>query len=172
MFVAVANGVARRRIGSGAFTRVHAHDRVGHARFDCHDGVLDHRNRGRATKSQVGSVGRAHARHIRHAHGVTTVRVVERLVGDEAVDLRGFDPGIVEASLDAFEMKRMRARLRSLPDFSFTDADNGVPAGNMSHGFFRTDDSQLMDREALLIDPSAPSLHTPAGQDFQLIYVE
>jgi phage tail tape-measure protein len=58
------------------------------------------------------------------------VRVVERLIGDEAVDLRGFDPGIIEASLDAFEMKRMRARLRSLTDFSFADADNGVPAAN------------------------------------------
>ena len=60
------------------------------------------------------------------------VRVIERLVGNEAVDLRGFDPGIVEASLDAFEMKRMRAGLRSLTDFSFTDTDNGVPAANMS----------------------------------------
>jgi hypothetical protein len=33
------------------------------------------------------------------------VRVIERLIANEAVDLRGFDPGIVEASLDAFEMK-------------------------------------------------------------------
>jgi hypothetical protein len=43
-----------------------------------------------------------HARHVRHPDRVTSVRVVERLVGDEAVDVSGFDAGVVEASFDAF----------------------------------------------------------------------
>jgi hypothetical protein len=58
------------------------------------------------------------------------VRVIERLIGDEAVDLRRLDAGVVEASFDAFEMKRVRTRLRSLAHFSFADADNGVPAAD------------------------------------------
>jgi hypothetical protein len=94
---------------------VHAHDRVGQARVDCHPGVLDHRNRRCATKGQVGGVSRADARHIRHAYGLTTVRVVESLIVNEAVDFRGFDPGIVKASLDAFEMKRFVLASGRLP---------------------------------------------------------
>ena len=105
MLVAVADRMARRRIGSGAFARMDAHDRVGHAGFDGHHRVLDHGDRGRATESEIRGISWAHARHIRHAHGVTSVRIVKRLVGDEAVDLRGFDPGVVEASFDAFEME-------------------------------------------------------------------
>jgi hypothetical protein len=85
---------------------VYTYNRVGRARFDCHHGVLDYRNRGRATTAQVGGVSRADARHIHHAYGVTSVRVVKRLIGNEAVHVRGFDPGIVKASLDAFGMKR------------------------------------------------------------------
>jgi hypothetical protein len=61
------------------------------------------------------------------------VRVVERLVGDKAVDLGRFDTGIVETNFDAFEMKRMRARLGSLADSSFADADDGVPAADVTH---------------------------------------
>ena len=64
MFVAMANRVAGRRIGSGAFARMHAHDRFRHARFDCHHGVLDHRDRGRAAEREIGRISRAHARHI------------------------------------------------------------------------------------------------------------
>jgi hypothetical protein len=51
------------------------------------------------------------------------VRVVERLIGDEAVDIRCFDAGVVQTSFDAFKMQRMRARLRPLADFRFSDAD-------------------------------------------------
>jgi hypothetical protein len=51
------------------------------------------------------------------------VRVVERLIGDEAVNIRCFDAGVVQTSFDAFKMQRMRARLRPLADFRFSDAD-------------------------------------------------
>ena len=101
------------------------------------------------------------------------MRVVERLVGDEAVYIRRFNAGVIEASPDALEMKRMRARLRSLADLGFTDADNGVPAADMTPGYLRTNCSPgFMNREASLTDPNAPSLHTPAGRSFQLIRVK
>jgi hypothetical protein len=43
-----------------------------------------------------------HTRHFRHPNRVTPVRVVERLVGNEAVDVGCLDTGVVEASFDAF----------------------------------------------------------------------
>ena len=83
------------------------------------------------------------------------MRIVQRLIGDEAVDLRGLDPGIVEARLDAFEMKRMRARLRPLPDFSFTDANDGVAAADFTHGCPHKNGQRLWIKKVLKI----PALH-------------
>jgi hypothetical protein len=71
------------------------------------------------------------------------VRVIEGLIGDEPIDRRRFDPGVVETSFDAFEMKRVRARLRSLTHFSFADADNGVPAADIAHSASEQEQSKI-----------------------------
>ena len=102
MLVAVADRMARRRIGSAALARMDAHHRVGHPGLDGHHRVLDHGDGRRAAEGKIGGVVGVHTRHIRHPNRVTSVRVVKRLVGDEPVDIGGFDAGVVEARFDAF----------------------------------------------------------------------
>ena len=133
MLVAVADRIARRRIGSAALARVHAQDGVRHAGFDGHHRVLHHGDRRGAAERQIGGVVRTHARHVGHPDGVTSVRVVERLVGDEAVDVGCFEAGVIEAGFDALEMQRMRRGVGPLADFGFGDADDGVLAANIAH---------------------------------------
>ena len=133
MLIAVADRIARRRIGGAALARVHAQDGVRHAGFDGHDRVLHHGDRRGAAERQIGGVVRPHARHVRHPDCVTSVRVVERLVGDEAVHVGCFEAGVIEAGFDALEMQRMRRGVGPLADFGFGDADDGVLAGNIAH---------------------------------------
>ena len=50
VLVAVANRIARRRIGRAALARMHAQDGVRHAGFDGHDRVLHHGDGRRAAE--------------------------------------------------------------------------------------------------------------------------
>lgn len=131
VLVAVTDRMARGWIGSAALARVDAHHGIGHPGFDRHDRVLDHGDGRGATQGEVRGVIGVHARHVRHPDRITPVRIVKRLVGDEAVNVGGFNAGVVQTSLDAFQMERMGARVWSLADFSFRDANDGVLAAKV-----------------------------------------
>src|SRR5215471_3487341 len=75
-----------------------------------------------------------HASHVCHSNRITPVRIIERLVGDKAVDVGCLDASVIEAGFDAFEMERMRACVGSLADSGFRYADDGVFAANVTHG--------------------------------------
>ena len=105
VLIAVADRMARRRIGRAALARMHAHHRVGHPGFDGHHRVLNHGDGRRAAEGKIRGVVGTHTRHVRHPNRVTSMRVVERLVGDEPVHVGRGDTGVVKASFDAFQVE-------------------------------------------------------------------
>jgi hypothetical protein len=81
-------------------------------------------------------------------NGVAPVRIVQRLVGQKAVDLRIFDSRIVQTRFDRLEMERVGRRIRSFSDNRLAHADNAIFPARVRHMFlvpraFTNGDRQL-----------------------------
>jgi hypothetical protein len=62
--------------------------------------MLDHGDRSSAPKGQIGCIARVDARHMGKLYSVASVRVIEWLISEQAIDLGGAYPRIQEAGPD------------------------------------------------------------------------
>src|SRR5437870_5172200 len=95
--------------------------------------MLDHRDRSRAAERQIRRKDGIDARHVSKLYGVAPVRVVKRLVGQKAVDLRCLDSRIFQAGLDRLEMERVGGSVWTFSDRRLTDPDDGAFATKICH---------------------------------------
>jgi hypothetical protein len=97
--------------------------------------MLHHGDWCRASERKVRGKQRIDTRHMSQLDGVTPVRIVQRLVGEQTVDLRVFDCRVVEACLDSLEVERVCRGVGTLSDERLTYSDNTIFPADIPHRF-------------------------------------